>query len=125
MAKRSKLRRHVLTYKHVFFTPTQKALTCGLKESFCFSTLLCEDPKPVAMHGRSPALGCNPAVACAGTATDRRSCLSRRTSHLEVVWHHREVLQREWARNPSLCYLKRPAMSKNRVLTVLLGCNFF
>lgn len=59
MAKHSKLHRLVLTYKHVFSTLTQKAFTCSLKESFCLSTLLHKDLKPVAMCGRSTALGCS------------------------------------------------------------------
>lgn len=77
------------------------------------------------MRGRSPALGYSPAAACAGTATGRRSCLSRRTFQLEVTRHHQKVLKREWPRSPSPCYLKRPIMSKNRFLTVLRGCNFY
>lgn len=87
MAKHSKLHRHVLTYKRVISTLTQKDFTCSLKESFCLGALLRKDLKPVAKRGRSPALGCSPAVACTSTATGRRSCLSRRTSHLEVVQH--------------------------------------
>lgn len=124
MAKRSKLHR-CSNLQACVFDPDTKGFTCSLKESFCLSTVLGKDLKPVAMRGRSPALGCSPAAACTGTATGRRSCSSRRTSHLEVAWHHQEVLQREWARSPSPCYLKHSAMSKNRFLTVLLGCNFF
>lgn len=88
MAKHSKPCRHVLTYKRMISPPTQKAFTCSLKASFCLTVLLHKDLKPVAKHVRSPAPGRNPAAACAGMAMGRRSCLSRGTSHLEVVQHH-------------------------------------